>query len=78
VTPARPGGRTAGGDRPFPGCEAGRGRLRHRRDHRGLLRHWELDTDLAAAAICAGVGDVMTEEEWSLHLPERAYDPPCV
>ena len=44
----------------------------------GLLRRWELDTDLAAAAICAGVGDVMTEEEWSLHLPERAYDPPCV
>ncbi len=43
----------------------------------GLVRRWELDTAQAAEAICARVGEVITEEEWSLHLPERPYDPPC-
>ena len=44
----------------------------------GQVRLWELDTDRAATAICEGVGTVITQEEWSLHLPDRPYSPPCV
>ena len=43
----------------------------------GQVRLWELDTDRAATAICEAIGTVITEEEWSLHLPDRPYSPPC-
>ncbi|RZS40867.1 WD40 repeat protein [Herbihabitans rhizosphaerae] len=39
-------------------------------------RLWETDVERAAAATCAGVRPI-SRDEWSRHLPERDYSPPC-
>lgn len=41
------------------------------------LHTWRTDEDAVIATICAGVGDPLTEREWTTYLPEVPYAPPC-
>jgi WD40 repeat protein len=41
------------------------------------VRLWTTDPARVAAHICAVAGDPITATEWSRHLPELPYDPPC-
>ncbi|WP_428934866.1 AAA family ATPase [Streptomyces sp. ACT015] len=41
------------------------------------VRLWNLDTDRATDRICAGTGNVLTEERWKEYLPRLDYRPPC-
>ncbi|GHH42794.1 hypothetical protein GCM10017774_39730 [Lentzea cavernae] len=43
----------------------------------GRLRSWRTDEEAVISAICAGVGDPITEREWRAHLPDVPYAPPC-
>jgi WD40 repeat protein/transcriptional regulator with XRE-family HTH domain len=43
----------------------------------GELHRWPVAEEDAIARICAGTGDPLTEAEWELYLPDRAYAPPC-
>jgi len=40
-------------------------------------RLWETDPDVVAEYICSVTGDPITATEWTQHLPELPYDPPC-
>ncbi|MCP2197166.1 WD40 repeat domain-containing protein [Lentzea flava] len=41
------------------------------------LRLSRTDENAGIAAICAGVGDPITEHEWRTYLPDVPYTPPC-
>jgi WD40 repeat protein/transcriptional regulator with XRE-family HTH domain len=43
----------------------------------GELRRWVTDPEVARDRICAGVGTVITEDEWPRYLSDRPYAPPC-
>lgn len=40
--------------------------------------YWDLDIDRVIDDICRRAGDVITEDEWTTHLPSEPYSPPCV
>jgi WD40 repeat protein len=42
-----------------------------------LVRLWADSPSAVASEICAGQGDGITADEWSLYLPEEPYEPPC-
>jgi WD40 repeat protein/transcriptional regulator with XRE-family HTH domain len=43
----------------------------------GELHRWSVDEQDAIARICAATGDLLTEHEWELYLPDREHAPPC-
>lgn len=38
---------------------------------------WPTDEALAIDGICARVGDPMTGDEWTTHVPDQPFEPPC-
>lgn len=43
----------------------------------GTIRLWDPDPDRVASWICANTGAPITSDEWSQHVPDIAYHPPC-
>jgi WD40 repeat protein/energy-coupling factor transporter ATP-binding protein EcfA2 len=42
-----------------------------------LVRLWDLDKDHAIQRICATTRNMLTEDQWSRHLSQLDYSPPC-
>jgi WD40 repeat protein len=42
-----------------------------------VVRTWRADTEAVITDLCAGIGDLITEQEWHTHLPDLPYRPPC-
>ncbi|MFG2059434.1 helix-turn-helix domain-containing protein [Micromonospora sp. NPDC048930] len=41
------------------------------------IRLWDPDPERVAAWICASSGESISRDEWSQHIPDIAYHPPC-
>ena len=42
-----------------------------------VVATWSLDPSAYARRLCAGAGDPITRDEWSVYVPGAAYAPPC-
>ncbi|WP_327321387.1 hypothetical protein [Streptomyces sp. NBC_01210] len=43
----------------------------------GKINFWELDPDSNIEELCTGVGKRISPEEWTRHVPDLPYRPPC-
>ncbi|MFD9223734.1 hypothetical protein ACFWDI_27945 [Streptomyces sp. NPDC060064] len=43
----------------------------------GKTNFWELDPDSNIEELCTRVGKRITPEEWTRHVPDLPYRPPC-
>jgi WD40 repeat protein/transcriptional regulator with XRE-family HTH domain len=43
----------------------------------GTVQLWDVDPAVAEQWICSVVGQPITQQQWGLYIPGRAYSPPC-